>query len=222
MLEVLRLGAGYKGIAIISECSLSVDRGEIVGIQGRNGTGKSTLLKAIAGELPRLAGKVTVDDDEASPHIEDMLRLHRVAYLPQDGRNIPNLTVTENYFLATGRSWPSGSKAGPFLKRLEPCRRRMAANISGGQSLALSLAIVLNLYQGVAYLILDEPSAGADKNQLEDIEQMIKTAAEDSCGVLMVEQDINLLRRLADRIYECRDGTLQKSETLNSALTKII
>jgi energy-coupling factor transporter ATP-binding protein EcfA2 len=89
----------------------------------------------------------------------------------------------------------------------------MAANISGGQSLALSLAIVLSLYDGVAYLILDEPSAGADKKQVGDIAQMIKTAAAQSCGVLMVEQDINLLTELADRVYECRDGTLQKSET---------
>ena len=209
MLEVTGLIAGYKGIPIITHCSLSVDRGEIVGIRGRNGTGKSTLLKAIAGELPRLAGRVTVDAQDASPHIEDMLRFHRVGYLPQDGRNIPNLTVVENYFLATGKAWPSGSATGPFLQRLEGCLHNMAANISGGQALALSLAIVLDLYDGVAYLILDEPSAGADKKQVNDIAQMIKAVAEQSCGVLMVEQDVKLLEELADRIYECRDGTIQ-------------
>ncbi len=203
------LAAGYGGRPLIEGWQFSVAPGEAVGIVGKNGVGKSTLLKAIVGELPRLRGRVLLDGRAVPGDLSRMLPLFGIGYLPQYGRNIPNLTVAENLRLCLGLGWADVVRAASRSEGLDSILaqlssaspNQLAGNLSGGQNVLLSLLCLL--LRGCRYLLLDEPSAGVDRENMRLLAGSFSRVKRSGIGFVIVEQDEGFLGAVVDQRLDC-------------------
>ena len=207
MLEVAGLSSGYGHIGILNDVSFEVGAGEIVAVLGRNGMGKTTLLRTLVGELHATAGHIRLGG-------EDMTRLpmHQrarrgIGYVPQ-GRDIyPDLTVRENLrmgAIATGNDGTVEQMLDhfPLLRRLLP---RPGHALSGGEQQILALARCLAGRPRL--LLLDEPTEGIQPSIVGQIEERLGVLAK-SLGltVLVVEQDLQFVAAVANRALVMQKG----------------
>ncbi|ATG75705.1 urea ABC transporter ATP-binding subunit UrtE [Zobellella denitrificans] len=203
MLTVDKLNQFYGESHTLWDLSLDIPRGRCTCVMGRNGVGKTTLLKCIMGEVAAKSGSIRLDDgtELTKKRLEDRSRLG-LGYVPQGRQIFPLMTVEEN--LRTGLA-----ARGDGLRRipervyelfpvLREMRQRRGGDLSGGQQqqLAIGRALVLE----PELLILDEPGEGIQPNIVADIGQVIRRLmAEDGLTVLLVEQKLPFARKYADR-----------------------
>ncbi|WP_375056560.1 urea ABC transporter ATP-binding subunit UrtE [Zobellella sp. DQSA1] len=203
MLTVDKLNQFYGESHTLWDLSLAIPRGRCTCVMGRNGVGKTTLLKCIMGEVAVKSGSILLDDgtELTKKRLEDRSRL-RLGYVPQGRQIFPLMTVEEN--LRTGLA-----ARGDGLRRipervyelfpvLKEMRQRRGGDLSGGQQqqLAIGRALVLE----PELLILDEPGEGIQPNIVADIGQVIRRLMEeDGLTVLLVEQKLPFARKFADR-----------------------
>ncbi|MGL4321052.1 MAG: urea ABC transporter ATP-binding subunit UrtE [Paracoccaceae bacterium] len=211
MLTIKDLKAGYGSAQILNGVELAVQPKEVVALLGRNGVGKTTLMKALMGIVPPMGGQVTFLGAETTA-----LPTHRIAragigYVPQGRGIFDKLTVEEN--LAMGlRSLPEPSNVIPayLLERfpiLHERRRQVAGTLSGGQK--QQLAISRALCGNPKLLLLDEPSEGIQPNIVQDIGSFLRElVATREIAVIVVEQNLNLVERAADRFCMMDKGRI--------------
>jgi branched-chain amino acid transport system ATP-binding protein len=211
ILEVERLDAAYGQAQILFEVSLSLRRGEIVALMGRNGAGKSTTLKTIMGLLPAYAGEVRLDGRRI-----DRLEPYEIAraglgYVPEERRIFTDLTVQEN--LEVGRRPPQPGAPAWTQERLlalfpalAGMLGRRAGLMSGGEQQMLCIA--RTLAGNPRAILLDEPSEGLAPLVVAQIERAIAGLKSAGVAVLLAEQGSNLTRRLADRSYTLDRGRI--------------
>ena len=207
LLRVTDLNQSYGGSHTLWDVTLSVAQGSRTCLMGRNGMGKSTLLKCVMGLLPATSGSIGFDgrDLRALP-AEGRARLG-IGYVPQ-GRDIfPQLTVEENLRVGLGIRQRAGREIPPRVFELFPVLKKMlgrrGGDLSGGQQqqLAIGRALVLN----PTLLILDEPTEGIQPNIVHEIGDVILALnREQDVTVLLVEQKLPFARRIASefRILE--------------------
>ncbi|MGB7305825.1 MAG: urea ABC transporter ATP-binding subunit UrtE [Burkholderiaceae bacterium] len=212
MLKLDSVNQFYGGSHILRDVSLIVRRGRITTLLGRNGVGKSTLLRSIMGVTPIRSGTITLDNDGLhTMRTEDRVALG-IGYVPQ-GREIFNrLTVAEN--LQMGLASVSDKAGIPdrlfelFPVLLKMLRRR-GGDLSGGQQ--QQLAIARALAANPKLLILDEPTEGIQPSIIKDIKRVIRELADkDNIGVLLVEQYYDFARDLADDYAVMTRGQIVK------------
>lgn len=208
-----RLAAGYtRDIDILRDISCKAWRGRISCVVGPNGTGKSTLLKALFGFLKPRDGRVMLsgrDVTGAMPH--DMLGLG-VAYLPQRPSLFPYLTVESNLRLGLWHARPSRAAVRSRLEEayqrfpaVYEKRHQSAGQLSGGQQRQVEIARSL-LAAPQVYLI-DEPTAGIDPRTSEEIYELVQSLARGSGkAILLVDQDIKSALAIADYVYVVKNG----------------
>ncbi len=200
MLTVAGIHVGYGQSRVIQDLSFSVGTQEILAIMGRNGMGKTTLLKSIMGLLPVQAGSIRVGDREVAalpPHERVWSGL---AYVPQGRMIFPALTVTENVLAgargAVERSvWDEIYALFPVLHEM---RARKGGNLSGGQQqqLAIARALVAN----PSVLILDEPTEGIQPSIIKDIAAALKEIRRlRKVAILVSEQVVSFMMDCCDR-----------------------
>ena len=200
------LHAGYSGVAVVKGVSLEVSSG-LVGIVGRNGVGKSTLLKALAGLLPPLSGGSSFAG-QAGGAVERARR--GMGYMPQEMIVFGGLTVRENLLLA-GDGDPL-SDAAPFLGAFPRLAQRMdvaAGRLSGGEKKMLSFVRAM-VEPGKSLLMLDEPTEGVQHDNAERMVGFINDAkASQGKAFLVAEQNLWFLQSCADSIVVMDQGEIK-------------
>ena len=201
MLEATDLRSGYGRIPILSGITFSVARGEVVGVLGHNGTGKTTLLRTLVGELRTTHGTLRFDGKDVT-HMPMHRRVRAgLGYVPQ-GRDIfPQLTVMEN--LRMGEITREEESAIPELLELFPVLKelldRPGRALSGGEQQILALARCL--VGRPKLLLLDEPTEGVQPSIVEQIaEKLVQLTTMFNLTVLLVEQDLHFIAELANRV----------------------
>jgi len=209
MLRVEALRAGYGAAEVLHGVSLSVAPGEILCLMGRNGAGKTTLLRAVMGLLPLMAGAVRLGDVRL-----DLLPAHRVpgqgiGYVPQGRRLFAGLSVAENLeigLMAGGAGAALRAQVLDLFPRLRDRLRQHAETLSGGEQQMLALARALCLAPRL--LLLDEPTEGLQPSMIDAIRQVVIEQRARGVAVLLVEQRLDAVLSVADRVAFLENGRL--------------
>ena len=203
--------AGYGGVPVIRDVSLSVGPGEIVAVIGPNGAGKSTLLKSLVGILRVTGGRILLGTDDVTNHPPEDLARRGVGYVPQVNDIFEPLTVLENlemggYLLPTNRVRARVDEVGRVFPALPPMLKRRADKLSGGERKMLAIARVLMLDPRV--LILDEPTANLSPKLADSLlREHVKRLAGLGKAVLLVEQRARAALQIADWTSVLVSGT---------------
>jgi len=211
MLTIRGLNVSYGDSQVLWDVHLDVSPGQVVCLLGRNGVGKTTLLKSIMGLLTPRSGSITFHDQELTVLSPDERARRGIGYVPQ-GRDIfPDLTVHENLRVGLvahdvrNDTIPEGIfQRFPVLQTMLP---RKGGLLSGGQQ--QQLAIARALVTQPTLLLLDEPTEGIQPSIILDIEESIQRLKQEGhMAILLVEQYLDFARRLADHIYVMEQGTI--------------
>lgn len=202
MLEVNTINQYYGGSHILRDVSLTAPVGECSVVLGRNGVGKTTLLKCLMGVLPIKSGQILIDGKDISKLSPENRVRAGMAYVPQ-GRDIfSTLTVEENILIGMAKFKGSKAKKVPnylyeIFPVLDEMSQRRGGDLSGGQQQQLAIARALASEPRV--LILDEPTEGIQPSIIKDIGRVIRRLADQGdMAIILVEQFYDFAEELAD------------------------
>ena len=215
MLELDAINAGYGRARILHDLSLTVAPGEILCLLGRNGAGKTTTMKAIMGLLPLMAGEIRVDGQVTSTLPAHKVPDRGIGYIPQGRRLFTELTVAQNLEIGLMARGSDRKVLEGVLELFPRLRERMdqrAQTLSGGEQQMLATARALCLEP--KYLLLDEPTEGLQPSMIEAIRQVIVVMRDRGVGVLLVEQRVDAVLSVADRVCFIENG--RNLETLEA------
>lgn len=212
MLEVHRLSAFYGRAQILFDVSLHVARGTVVALLGRNGAGKSTTLKAIAGLIASRRGRIVFNGDDISTTPTHRIVRRGLGYVPEDRRIFTGLSVGEN--LDVGRQPPrpgaphwNEDRVLALFPNLAALRGRPAGQISGGEQQMLTIA--RTLMGQPSLLMLDEPSEGLAPIVVDHLADAIIRMKADGLSILLSEQNLKFARAISDGAYIIEKGRIR-------------
>jgi branched-chain amino acid transport system ATP-binding protein len=211
ILELDDVTAAYETTPILRDINLSIDEGEIVGVMGKNGVGKSTLMKTIIGLLEPSSGTITYNGSDITAASADERARAGIGYIPQ-GRDIfPKLTVEQNIKMGEtvneGNSELLYDEIYDLFPILEERADQDGGTLSGGQQ--QMLAIARALVSDPDLLLLDEPSEGVQPSIVDQISTDMRNINDElGTTILFVEQNLGVIRDLADRCYAMERGKL--------------
>ena len=226
-LRVEQLSAGYGSIGVLRDISFTVEKGEVLGVLGRNGMGKTTLIRALAGTIPPSQGSIFLEGEEISK-LPDYQRARRGITTVVQGRGMfPKLTVREN--LEMGRIAGGRAKRNrrdevlSYFPRLAERMNQLAGTMSGGEQ--QMLAIGRGLMTDPTVMLLDEPSDGIMPTLVRQIaETLAKINRAEGMTIIIVEQNVPMVFSMADRCIILEKGRIvaggSKDEIAQSNLMK--
>jgi urea transport system ATP-binding protein len=211
LLEIRDLTSGYGSGDILQGVTLMIDRGEIVATIGRNGVGKSTMMKSIIGLLDARSGSITFRGEPITHLRADQRAALGVGYVPQGREVFPELSVEENLLMGEtinqGKSSPRYDLVYKYFPVLRQRRRQTAGTFSGGEQ--QMLAIGRALVGRPDLLLLDEPSLGIQPSIVQEIgDSLLRLNREEGLSILLVEQNTRLISHLAQRAYAMDKGRI--------------
>ncbi len=212
MLHVENLNQYYGGSHILRDIAFDAPTGQVTCLLGRNGVGKTTLLKCLMGLVPAKTGAIRFDGEDITAAASHARVKTGIGYVPQGREIFPRLTVDEN--LRMGLATRPGGTAIPerifeMFPVLKQMMKRRGGDLSGGQQQQLAIGRALAF--GPKLLILDEPTEGIQPSIIKDIERAIRSLAEEgSMAILLVEQYYDFARSLADQYLVMERGEIIK------------
>ena len=213
MLGVSKVNQFYGGSHTLRDLSFEIPDAACTTLLGRNGVGKTTLLKCLVGLLPIRSGAINWQGRDISKLSPDARARAGIAYVPQGREIFPRLTVEENLLMGLATR-PGGSKIPARIYEMFPVLkdmlRRRGGDLSGGQQqqLAIGRALAMN----PKLLILDEPTEGIQPSIIKDIERVIRSLAQSGeMAILLVEQYYDFAQSLADHYVVMARGEVIKS-----------
>ncbi len=208
MLEINDLRSGYGRIPIVMGLNLQVAKGEILGIVGHNGMGKTTLLRTIMGFLPIMQGDIHLDGVSASTMPVHLRARAGIGYVPQGRQIFPNLSVMDNLRFAAHRH-PVNRVAEVLeqLPRLVPMLDRRGGALSGGEQQILALARAL--CTSPRFLLLDEPTEGIQPSIVDQIgELLVQLNSKTGLTIVVAEQNLHFITDIATRAAILQKGRI--------------
>ena len=211
LLSVTGLWANYGATPILQGVDLSVGKGEIVGLIGRNGVGKTTTLRCLIGLLRATSGSIRVLGHDMTGKPSDAFARLGIGYIPQGREVFPRMTVAENLSVGQLIGGPAGKKLHDLVYQYFPIlrdrRRQLAGTMSGGeqQQLAIGRALIGN----PALMLLDEPSEGIQPSIVQMICEALKSIREElGTTILFVEQNLDTILAISERCYVMEKGRI--------------
>jgi urea transport system ATP-binding protein len=216
VLDLSGVDAFYGHSRALQDVSLHVGRGELLSVLGRNGVGKTTLVRAIMGLMDRTTGSIRLDDAEIGGTRTDARAKAGIGIVPQGRGILPKFTVLENLRLGLFAD-PAGpgvldERVFDMFPMLREHLGRMGGNLSGGQQQQLALARALLTNPKV--ILLDEPTEGIQPNLVEEIEEIvIRLNRERGITIVLVEQNVAFARRASQRFVIMEKGRIAAAGT---------
>ena len=207
MLEVKNIHAAYGPVKVLYGVSLSVQPGEIMCLLGRNGAGKTTIMKSIMGLLPVSEGSVNLDGENLSSLPAHLVPRRGIGYIPQGRRLFAELSVSENIEMGLMTRQQDTDTRDWVLELFPRLRDRLdqqAGTLSGGEQQMLATARALCLRPKV--LLLDEPTEGLQPSMIEQIRQVIVKMKAEGFAIVLVEQRVDAVLSIADHVTFVEGG----------------
>ncbi|ADI27015.1 ABC transporter ATP-binding protein [Geobacillus sp. C56-T3] len=208
MLHISNLNAFYEDSHILHNVSLTVERGKVTVLLGRNGMGKTTTIHSIMGMVPARTGKIVLEQIEIQDKASFQVSRLGVALVPQGRRVFPNLTVREN-LMTTYRPVEGGwtlENIYAMFPRLKERESSMGGDLSGGEQQMLSIGRALLTNPKV--LLLDEPSEGLSPLMVREVAEIIRQLKQQGLTIFLVEQNLAMALELADFVYILNKGSV--------------
>jgi len=209
MLDIKDLNAFYGKSHILRGVNLNIEKGEIVSLLGRNGVGRSTLVKAIMG-LVQPQGSIKFLGEEISGMPSHTIALKGIGYVPENRDIFPTLTVKENLLLGVKDTKVKGQwdlnelfKMFPNLKERQDV---MGGSISGGEQQMLTMCRCL--MGDPAFMMIDEPTEGLSPQMVEKVSDLLKQIASKGISILLVEQKLTIALKLSSKVYLMGHGEM--------------
>ena len=192
----------YDTSQVLFGMSLAINKGETLALLGRNGAGKSTTMKAIAGLLPLRAGRIELQGQGINGRAAHLIARAGVGFVPEDRQIFPEHSVEDNLIIAAkrgkeGEDFWNLRRVYDMLPLLEPLKDRMGGQLSGGEQQMLTVGRALMGNPSV--LLLDEPSEGLAPIMVQKIGELIRKLRELGSTIVLAEQNLNFCLSLADR-----------------------
>ena len=222
MLELRKVSAAYGAFQALFDIDLEVAAGEAVAVVGPNGAGKTTLMRVISGLLPATSGELLMEGQALGRVPAHAIIDLGIAHVPENRRLFPGMSVEENLKMG---SFPKAAR-GHYAERLDfvydlfpklkERRSQLAGTLSGGEQ--QMCAIGRALMSGPKLLLMDEPSAGLAPVIVEQVFDLVTRIRREDYTVLIVEQNIQQVLRVADRAYLLEAGTIKRSGSARELL----
>lgn len=210
VLKAEGLDVFYGTSQVLFKMSLEVNQGETLALLGRNGAGKSTSMKAMAGVIPVRSGTVQLNGANISGQASHVIAKKGVGFVPEDRQIFPDLTVEDNLLIAVKKG-PQGQDDWPLervydmLPLLKPLKDRLGGQLSGGEQQMLTVG--RSLMGNPSVLLLDEPSEGLAPIMVQRIGDLIETLRKLGTTIVLAEQNLHFCLRLADRAVVIDKGS---------------
>ena len=213
MLSVKGIHTYYGLSHILYDVSLEVSKGEIVGLLGRNGAGKSTTMRSISGLTPPRQGTITFHGKPLAGKQAYRLVRQGIAYVPDDRRVFADLSVDDNLEITYGRNaeW-NKDRVYEIFPALREIKDRRSGNLSGGEQQMLTIG--RSLMTAPELLLLDEPTEGLAPLIVRDLEQQILRLRDAGISILLSEQNIKSAMKLIERAYVIDNGRIRFEGTV--------
>ena len=224
MLSIRGVDQFYDQSHTLWNVDLDVPQGQCTCLMGRNGVGKTTLLKAIMGLVPVRGGTATLGEDDFLRRPPEYRARHGIGYVPQGREIFPQLTVRENLTLGATHAPSKGRRRTEDLLGLFPVLKdmlhRRGGDLSGGQQQQLAIARALALSPKL--LILDEPTEGIQPNIVHQIGDVLLRLRDEGLTILLVEQKLRFAQRAADRFVVMDRGRMVASGPMSGLDEELI
>lgn len=211
-LEVTGLTAGYGPVTVLRGVDFQAEAGQITCLMGRNGVGKSTFLKCLMGLVPAAHGSIRLNGMALERLAAHEVPKRGLAYVPQGRRLFGPLTVAENLAiggLVQGNDAATLDRVLTLFPRLKERLTQTAQTLSGGEQQMLAIARALCL--GPKVLLLDEPTEGLQPSMIALIQEAVLSLKAEGVAVVLVEQRLDAVLKLADRVGFMQDGQVKET-----------
>lgn len=216
MLDIRGLHSSYGQAQVLNGLSLQVEKGEIVALLGRNGMGKTTLIRSIMGVTPPrpVSGSIQWNEQELIGLPSFEIARKGIGYVPQGRRLFASLTVTEHLTVLKPAHVKTGwtvEKAFDFFPRLAERRQHRGSQLSGGERQMLAVARALMTDPEI--ILMDEPSEGLAPVMVRNLETIMRELKRAGLGILLVEQNLFSALEVSDRIYILETGRVVHADS---------